>query len=78
MRVMAPSGTVSGLLAPRFTCDFFDAVLSPSPDEEIRDEVDDGDEEAGVADPGPIHDSPAKGLVWMSVARNGDIEYNVR
>lgn len=57
---------VSGYLAPKFSCDLFDCVLSPLA-------VDTNDEDSIS----PL-DSPTRGIAWLLMRKDGDIQYHVR
>lgn len=86
-------GDLTGLLAPKFSCDLFDSVLSPispEPEEEEAetendiegaDEDDDEDEEyaASVEIPAAAGNATsARGIAWFIMKKDGELVYNIR
>ena len=61
----SPGHAVSGYLAPKFACDLFDCVLSSLA-------VDSNDEDSKSVD------SAARGIAWLLMRKDGDIQYHVR
>ena len=85
----SPERAVVGFLAPRFSCDLFDAVLAEdddddgeSDDDEIVSNADDNSLE--VVDDGEAQAESdaeggnASGMAWMFMKKDGEIEYHVR
>lgn len=61
----------------RFTCDFFDVILSPMQDENNnnnRNGDDEDEDEMDFASP----DTTARGLAWIMADTRGNIQYHVR
>lgn len=64
-----PQSVIWGPLAPRFSCDLFDCILSPlsaATEPEVEDEEEDH-----------VAETEARGLAWMTVDQTGLIKYNV-
>ena len=56
------------VLLSRFTCDFFDAVLSPM----------DGSDEEEDEQSNQVLESPARGIAWIMVKADGDMDFAIR
>ena len=77
----APYNQISGFVAPRFSCDIFDSILSTYSDQE-----DDEDPEADSSEAVEVVESSeaatagsdARGFAWMQMDRTGLIKYYVK
>ena len=79
----APYNQISGFVAPRFSCDIFDSILSTNSDQEDDEEEVEDSSEAGIeviesTSEAATAGSDARGFAWMQMDRTGLIKYYVK
>ena len=73
----APERAIVGTVVPKFSCDFFDSVLSPltSDDQASAADNDNDDDDEQILS---SSDSNAKGLAWMFMDTAAQIHYHIK
>ena len=84
----APYNQISGFVAPRFSCDIFDSILSTHSEASNDDQEEDSgaaedsststSEAVEVIESSEAGGSDARGFAWMQMDRSGLIKYYVK